>query len=104
MTRRRRPAPTRTRYTVRVTDLLDAGLLTAGAVLINPSEDVEATVLADGRIELDGIAYDTPSGAGDAARGGGTNGWTYWLADTPDGLRPLATLRDDLRAQGGELD
>ena len=86
----------RSHYGVRVADLLDAGLLTAGAVLINRTDDTEATVLPDGGIEFDATAYDSPSGASDAAHGGSTNGWTYWLGDTPDGLRPLAALRDDL--------
>jgi hypothetical protein len=72
-------------------------------MLINRIDDVEATVLADGRIEFDGTAYDSPSGASDAAYGGSTNGWTYWLADTPDGLCPLAAIRDDLRADDGEV-
>ncbi len=92
------PAPARTQYAVGVTDLLDAGLLTAGAVLINPSDDVEALILTDGRLAFDGILYDSPSGAGDAAHGGSTNGWSYWLADTATGLRTLASLRDDLLA------
>ncbi|GIF04595.1 GmrSD restriction endonuclease domain-containing protein [Actinoplanes siamensis] len=94
---------TRAYYAVRVVDLLDAGLIAAGAILINPNDDVQATVLSDGRIEFDGITFDSPSGAGDAAHGGSTNGWAYWLADTPSGLRPLAGLRDDLRA-GDEAD
>jgi len=91
-------APARTHYAVRVLGLLDAGLLAPGAILINPSDDVEATVMVDGRIEFDGVRYDSPSGASDAAHGVSTNGWAYWLADTADGLRPLAALRDDLLA------
>lgn len=50
-----------------------------------------ATVLADGRIDFNGIAYDSPSGAGKAARGGSTNGWAYWLL--PDG-RQLRKLKE----------
>jgi hypothetical protein len=92
----------RARFGVRVMDLIEADLLNAGAVLINPTDDVEATVLADGRIEFDSTAHDSPSGASDAAHGGSTNGWTYWLADTPDGLRSLAALRDDIRTDDGE--
>lgn len=95
------PALTRTYYAVRVMDLLDSGALTAGAVLINPTDDVQAIVLTDGRILFDGTVYDSPSGAGDAAHGGSTNGWAYWLADTADGLRSLSALRDDLLAAGG---
>lgn len=99
----RQPAPTkstsRVHYGVRIADLLDAGLLTPGAVLINPTDDVEATMTADGRVEFDGTVYDSPSGAGDAAHGSSTNGWAYWMADTNDGLRPLAALREELRQQ-----
>ncbi|WP_422745597.1 GmrSD restriction endonuclease domain-containing protein [Micromonospora sp. WMMD754] len=91
------PAPTRTWYGVRVVDLIDAGLLPVEAVLINPTDDVEARILTDGRIEFDGLPYDSPSGASDVAHGSSTNGWAYWLADTPAGLRPLAALRDELR-------
>lgn len=91
------PAPARTWYGVRVVDLIDAGLLAVDAVLINPTDDVEARVLTDGRIEFDGLPYDSPSRAGDVAHGGSTNGWAYWLADTQAGLRPLAALRDELR-------
>jgi|tagenome__1003787_1003787.scaffolds.fasta_scaffold20668530_1 hypothetical protein len=70
----------------------------AGAILINPNDDVQAVVLPDGGIESDGVRHDSPSGAGDAAHGGSTNGWVYWLADTSGGLRPLAGLREDMRA------
>ncbi|GAA5199596.1 DUF262 domain-containing protein [Rugosimonospora acidiphila] len=95
------PAPVkatnRVHYGVSVADLLDAGSLAAGALLINLTDDVEATVIGDGRVEFDGTAYDSPSGASDAAHGGSTNGWLYWLADTKEGLRPLAALRDELR-------
>ena len=73
-------------------------MLAPGAILINPTDDVEATVLPDGRIEFDGTVYDSPSAAGAAARGGSANGWTYWLADTVSGLRPLADLRGELLA------
>jgi hypothetical protein len=89
--------PARTWYGVRVIDLIDAGLIAVDAVLINSPDDVEARVLADGRIEFDGVPYDSPSGAGDMAHGGGTNGWAYWLADTSGGLRSLAALRDELQ-------
>ena len=94
-------APTRVSYPVRVTHLLDAGLLNHGATLINPTDGVEAVVLPDGRIEFDSTAYDSPSGASDAAHGGSTNGWTYWHADTVEGLRSLATLRQELLADDG---
>jgi hypothetical protein len=58
--------------------------------------DAVASVLDDGRIAVDESIYDTPSGAGHAARGTATNGWTFWIADTSDGQRTLAQLRDQL--------
>jgi len=98
------PSPTRTHYAVRVADLIDAGLLAPETVLINTADDVEARVRADGRIEFDGTAYDSPSGASDAAHGVSTNGWNYWLADTAAGLRSLAALRNDLLGAEGEME
>jgi hypothetical protein len=89
---------------VRVADLIDAGLLVPETVLINTADDVEARVRADGRIEFDGTAYDSPSGASDAAHGGSTNGWNYWLADTAAGLRSLTALRNDLLGAEGEME
>jgi hypothetical protein len=76
-----------------VTDLVNAGLLSPATVLFNLTDDVEAAVQADGRIEFDGTAYDSPSGASDAAHGGITNGWTYWLADTAGGVCSPASVR-----------
>ncbi len=90
----------RLHYAVRVLDLLEAGLLAPNAVLVNLTDDAEAKVLPDGRIEFDGTVYDSPSGAGDAGHGATTNGWTYWLADTPSGLVSLAALRNELLAEG----
>ncbi len=92
------PGISRVHYAVRVLDLLEAGLLASNAVLVNQTDDAEARVLPDGRIEFDGTVYDSPSGASDAAHGSTTNGWTYWLADTPKGLVSLAALRDEVLA------
>jgi hypothetical protein len=40
--------------------------------------EYRAHLRKDGRIRYDGEIYDTPSGAGKAARGISTNGWTFW--------------------------
>ncbi|WP_197512606.1 restriction system modified-DNA reader domain-containing protein [Tessaracoccus coleopterorum] len=41
-----------------------------------------ATVLADGQLAVEGRHFDSPSGAGKFAKGGVTNGWSFWkLAD-----------------------
>jgi len=92
------PAPTkRTYYGVSVTDLIDEGLLRVGDVLLDAQDGggVAAQIMQDGRIEMDGDIHETVSAAAAAAKGGAVNGWEYWFADTPDGLRPLASLRDE---------
>src|SRR5699024_8099767 len=56
--------------------------------------DASAVVLADGRIQVNDEAFDTPSGAGKAVRGGATNGWQFWIL--PDGRR-LNTVKEPYR-------
>lgn len=73
---------------------MDAGLINAGTVLTPAWEGYDHVAAIDdqGRIVLDGQIHDTPSGAANAA-GAGTNGWTFWLADAPEGQVSLADLR-----------
>ncbi|WP_330478530.1 hypothetical protein OG301_24525 [Streptomyces platensis] len=81
---------------VRVSDLVDAGVLAAGTQLTfrrkRSGEAHPARVTADGRIELsDGRRFKSPSTAAAAASGRGPfDGWTAWALD--DG-----TLLDVLR-------
>lgn len=79
---------------IKLSELLDAGLINAGTVLTPAWEEYDHVGAIDdqGRIVLDGQIHDTPSGAANAA-GAGTNGWTFWLADTPEGQVSLADLR-----------
>jgi len=80
---------------VELRHLIAAGLLASGDTLIATHRDFkgrEATVTADGSIELDGIRYKSPSAAGYALRKKATNGWYFW--GVTDGRR----LRD-VRAQ-----
>jgi hypothetical protein len=88
----------RAHYGVNLADLIEAELLPAGTTLISAQRDLDtiATVLPDGKIAYADEIYNTPSGAGDAAAGGSTNGWTFWIADTPDGQFTLAALREQL--------
>ncbi len=73
--------------------LVAAGSLPPGTQL-RPREGANAgrsaLVLANGRLELDGKQYDSPSGAGKAVLGRAVNGWTFWRL--PDG-RPLMDVR-----------
>ncbi|MEV6265084.1 CBS domain-containing protein [Streptomyces sp. NPDC051784] len=84
---------------VRVSDLVDAGLLPAGTELTFPrrrsGHEYHGFVTADGKIGLpDGRKYPTPSKAAAAATGRGPyDGWTAW--QLPDGTL-LDTLRQEL--------
>lgn len=66
---------------VEVKDLLRAGLLSEGTVLTaRPGTWGQRTaiVTGDGRVEVDGRRYDSPSGAAKHVRGGAANGWYFW--------------------------
>ncbi|MCL1801652.1 MAG: DUF1524 domain-containing protein, partial [Promicromonosporaceae bacterium] len=99
----------RSRSSVRVKDLIEAGFLVPDSRL-EPTWGGEkirsAMVLADGDFEVDGGVYNSPSAAGKAAlkptgRRGENNGWTFWrvasTGRTLDDLRSeyLASLQAD---------
>lgn len=87
-----------TGYGISVRNLLDAGLLGAVTQLLPAQDDLDvvAEVLPDGRTQLDGDTFDSPSCAAHAARRMATNGWTFWVADTVEGPRRLSDLRDEV--------
>ena len=81
---------------VEISDLVAAGLLHPGQVLhSNPGKYAghTATVLSDGRLEMAGKVYESPSRAGIAVRQKHTNGWYFWRVDQT-GKTSLAELRD----------
>lgn len=83
---------------VSVSDLLQAGLLLSGTVLIPAAGgDTVAEIDDDGTILVDGINYPTLSAAGKAVAGTNVNGWRYWVADTTSGERLLDVLRSEFR-------
>lgn len=65
--------------------LIADGFLTAGQALIARGQATHqhATVLADGRLEVAGVSYTSPSAAAKAAKESkaATNGWWFWLVD-----------------------
>ncbi|APX34010.1 hypothetical protein BH708_16280 [Brachybacterium sp. P6-10-X1] len=68
------------------------GLVAEGTRLRARSpHDASATVLADGRLQVNGEVFDSPSGAGQSVRHGATNGWQFWIL--PDGRR-LNSLKE----------
>ena len=96
---------TRGHYGVNVADLIAADLLPVGTTLLavqrgtsTPSPPVLPRW--QDRLPVDEI-YTSPSAASGAAAGGSTNGWAFWMADTPDGQFTLAALRDEYLTQPG---
>ena len=82
--------------------LLECGLISAGAKLVDANKKHKALVRADGA-----VAFGTMVGSihrmGALAQGlEACNGWTYWHIETPKGLVSIDTLRGKIRAEMAE--
>jgi len=74
----------RLRKKVHLSDLINAGVLTPGMMLFPVRKKYDnkvATLLPDGKVEVDGIAYASPSDAATALAGKRTGGWWFFLTD-----------------------
>jgi len=78
---------------VTLADLISAGLLDSGTTIYARSafDSKPATLLPDGRLDVDGETYDSPSGAAKAVTGKSTNGWWFWRLE-PGSRRSLSDL------------
>ena len=89
-------------FGVGLDEIVAAGLLAPGTNLVSTVNKWPGAgiVHQDGRIEISGNLYNSPSAAGQAVKGGNRpNGWTFWAIATPDGVT-LADLRDRFLKQG----
>jgi hypothetical protein len=87
-------AEERPRHRVDIAALIGAGLVEPGATLYARRKAHShriATVLPDGMIDVDGKAFQTPSGAAKAISGKSENGWWFFLVD-PNSRRALSDL------------
>ncbi len=85
------------RHKVDLSDLIAAQRIDPGTTLFARQKkhaDVTATLLPDGRLDIDGTVYATPSEAGVSVRKKPTNGWSFWLVDK-DMRRSLRDIRRD---------
>ena len=100
------PEPSRrTRQSVdgSVADLVSGGFLRAGTRLRSTRQNDEsvATVLDDGRLEVGGEIFESPSSAGRHVLGRNVNGWEFWGAPSGDGsLIALERFRERLTSEG----
>lgn len=82
---------------VEIADLVGAGLLQAGQFLYSRPGKYgghKARVLSDGRIEMEGQIFNSPSQAGIFVRKKTTNGWNFWRLE-PNGGQPLRNVRGE---------
>jgi hypothetical protein len=84
----------RPRHKIEVADLIGAGLLEVGTTLYarrKKHSHRTATVLPDGRIDVDGVPYASPSGAATSISGKSENGWWFFLL-SPTARKSLSDL------------
>ena len=88
---------THAHYSETLADLIRGGLLKPETKLhpLRKAFTETATVLADGRLEVRAVIYNTPSAAARAVAGtSSAPGWNFWGAPSgAGGFVPLATLR-----------
>jgi len=79
--------------------LIERGLVTPGARLVDAKKRYKALVRADGAVSLDG-AVDSIHRIGALAQGlEACNGWTFWHVETQKGLTLIDELRAKVRAE-----
>jgi len=82
--------------------LVERGLISAGARLVDAKKKHRALVRADGAVAL-GEAVGSIHRMGALAQGlDACNGWTFWHLDTPKGLVSIDDLRGKIRAEMAE--
>jgi len=85
----------RPRHRLDLSDLLSAGRIQAGISLFPRRKKLSktvATLLPDGRLDVNGSVYSSPSEAAKAIVGASTNGWWFFLVDAQS-RRSLSDVR-----------
>jgi len=82
--------------------LIERGMISAGAKLVDAKKKHRVLVRADGAVTL-GDAVGSIHRMGALAQGlDACNGWTFWHLETPKGLISIDTLRAEIRAEMAE--
>jgi hypothetical protein len=85
------------RKKIDLSDLITGGALEPGMALFPRRQKYShrvATLLPDGRVEVDGVAFSSPSDAASAIAGKRTSGWWFFLTDQVS-QRSLRNVRRD---------
>ncbi len=83
--------------------LLERGLVSAGAKLVDAKKRHKALVRADGAVSL-GDQVGSIHRIGALAQGlEACNGWTFWHLETPKGLVSIDALRAEIRAEMAQV-
>lgn len=89
--------PPRMRHRFDLGDLVNSGWLAPGTILYPRRQRFAgrtATVLPDGRIDVDGVAFAAPSPAAVSITKKSTNGWSFFLVDQAAHRSLKDVLRD----------
>jgi hypothetical protein len=100
-------AKPRLRRKARMADLITAGLLAPGMTLFPRRKkfaDRVATLLPDGQVDVDGIAYAKPAAAAAAIAGKPTNGMWFFLIDQSSRRSLRDVWREYLEALAGDVE
>jgi hypothetical protein len=87
----------RLRKRIDLSDLINGGMLESGMTLFASRKKVKgrvATLLSDGQVEVDGVAFPSPSSAAVEIYGKRANGWGFFLVDQAS-RRSLRDVRSD---------
>jgi hypothetical protein len=91
----------RLRKKIRLSDLINAGVLSPGMMLFPARKKYSnkvATLLPDGQVEVDGVPYASPSDAASALVGKRTGGWWFFLTDQANRTSLRKIRRDYVNA------
>jgi len=102
--RERRPG---LRKKLQLSDLIAGGVLEPGMTLFprrKKHSSRVATLLADGQLEVDGVAYPSPSDAATAITGKPTKGWDFFLTDQASRRSLRAVRRDYVNAMAVDVE
>ena len=82
--------------------LIERGMISAGAKLVDAKKKHRVLVRADGAVAF-GDAVGSIHRMGALAQGlDACNGWTFWHLETPKGLISIDALRAEIRAEMAE--